>query len=85
MLTRTKSEAHLDEALEAAGDDLHAARAEPEDEDHDDRRESSWIRWMRLNADQARSKKRASGKNSPIDGPWNSPSVGASLAIRVAA
>ena len=39
MLTRTKSEAHLDEALEAAGDDLHAAGAEPEDQDDGDGRE----------------------------------------------
>ena len=32
-------QAHLDEALEAAGDDLHAARAEPEDQHDGDGRE----------------------------------------------
>jgi hypothetical protein len=31
-------ESHLDDALEAAGDDRHAARAEPEDQNEGDRR-----------------------------------------------
>ncbi|HYP73621.1 MAG TPA: hypothetical protein VEP72_05980 [Microbacterium sp.] len=50
----------------------------------------NWIRWIRLivsgapNSSIPGNVKIASGKNSSIDGPWNSPPSSAVLAIRLA-
>ena len=67
-------EAHLDEALEAAGHELHACacRARRQSEQGDDREEADQHDAVDLEGRAL--EEDAPGKNSSIDGPWKPPS-----------